>query len=371
MKVKFARRTSITVYVFSIFGFFLFFAAVAFGQGNDNLVLIVESKITLKPVAPGQAGWETTAKGQAYLRALPKGKFTGTGELYVTYDFLHHPNPYFKYSTLKGHGSFNVRGIKEGKNLRFWFERGNIPVEGTLTVSLAHLSEKKPYVTTFDPHTLAPGGPELERGVTIELRDGASGAITIPGSGKTTFTLYGAELWRVSVVGEETDNLQPYIKNNKLRNDSKELPIAVQFKWKLVGEFTVIGKGSNRSFFDGRVFSVSVDPVFLFEHDDLYKCNSEDCQEKKNPNDLVGQFLGGTVSGNTVRIKWPEFFPVECILCRPKELYLGGIPYRAKFGKKEFIDRISREELALRDGHAINGGIQDWMKYTITLKKLN
>jgi hypothetical protein len=35
------------------------------------------------------------------------------------------------------------------------------------------------------------------------------------------------------------------------------------------------------------------------------------------------------------------------------------------------MERISREELPLNDGTAVSGGIQDWMMYTITLKKLN
>jgi len=371
MRVKFSRLASISVYVLSIFGFFLVLATSALGQGNDNLVMIVESRITLKPAAPGQAGWDTKVEGEAYLRALPNGKFTGSGELSVTYNFLHTPNPYFKYSTLKGQGSFVVNGVKEGKNLRFWFERSNIPVKGTLTISMPHMSETKPYVTTFDPYSIAPGGPELERGVTMELRDGATGAIDIPGAGKTTFTLRGVELWRVSVVGEETDRDQPFIQNKKLRNTSKELPIAVQFKWKLVGEFTVIGKGANRSFFDGQIFLASVDNVLLFKYDELYSCDSEDCKESKNPEDLVGQSIGGAITGNVLRVKWPEFFPVECILCRPLQLYLGGLPYRAKFGTIEFMDKISREELPLTDGKVVRGGIQDWMKYAITLKKLN
>jgi hypothetical protein len=360
----------------AIFGIFIVFVFVIFlstlyGQVTDKLVLIVESHITLKPSVPGQAGWDTKVKGEAYLHAQPNGKFAGTGELSVIYELLHSPNPYFKYSAMKGRGSFLVRGIKEGKNLRFWFERGNIPAEGTLTVNMPHMSETKPNVVTFDPSTIAPGGPELERGVTIELRDGATGAIEVPGFGKTTFTLRGVELWRVNVIGEETDNVQPNIQNKKLRNESKELPIAMQFKWKLIGEFTVVGKGANRSFLNGQVFSALIDPVLLFEHHDLYRCESEVCSEEKNPDDLVGESIGGSVSGNSVHLKWPAFFPVECLLCRPQYLYLGGLPYHAKFGTKEFMEKISREELPLVDGSTVNGGILDWMKYTITLKKLD
>jgi hypothetical protein len=371
MKNKFAGLLSKSFYMFFSIGFCVIFAQASYGQGNDKVVLLVESRITLKPAVPGQAGWDTKVKGEAYLHAQANGRFAGTGELSVTYEFLHSPNPYFKYSTMKGQGSFNVKGIKEGKNLRFWFEHVNIPVRGTLTVSMPHVSETKPYVTTFDPHTIAPGGPEPENGVTIELRDGATGAIEIPGAGKTTFTLRGVELWRVSVVGEETDKVQPYIQNKKLRNDSKELPIAVQFKWKLIGEFTVIGKGGNRSFLNGQIFSALIDPVLLFEHHGLYKCQSEECPDTKNPDELVGQAIGGSASGNSVRLKWPPFFPIECILCRPQELYLGGLPYHAKFGTKEFMETISREELPLKDGQTVKGGIQDWMKYTITLQKLD
>jgi hypothetical protein len=236
---------------------------------------------------------------------------------------------------------------------------------------MPHISQNKPYVSTFDPHTLAPGGPESESGVTIELRDGATGAIDIPGLGKTTFTLYGVEQWRVTVAGTETDKLQPFIKNDKLRNESKELPIAVRFEWKLVGEFSVIGRGTNRSFMDGSVFLATLNEALQFKYKELYDCRQEECNDRREIADLVGQSLGGSVSGNSVRIKWPQFFAVYCIWCRPLQLYLGGLPYRAKFEAREFMDRISREDLPLTDGRVVNGGEQDWMKYKITLKKLN
>jgi len=352
-------------------GLSLFFVTIASGQIKDELVLIVESKITLSPVTPGQAGWETKAKGEAYLQAKSGGKFSGPGELSVTYDFLHAPNPYFKYSSMKGEGSFEVKGVKEGKNLRFWFEHGRIPVRGTLTVNIPPTSKTEPHVQTFDPHTLAPGGPELERGVTIELRDGATATIEVPGVGKTTFTLHGIELWRVSIVGEETDKYQPNIQNEKLRNESKELPIAVKFDWKLVGEFTVIGSGSNRSYLNGQVFSIDVQPILIFDHDDLYRCESTECMDWTKEGALVGKSIGGTVTGNSVRLKWPDFFPVECLRCTPRKSYLGRIRYQQNFGTKEFTGAISREELPLVNGKVVRGGVSDWMQYSITLRKLD
>jgi hypothetical protein len=257
----------------------------ASGQMDGRLVLIVESKIRLNPVTPGQAGWETEAKGEVYLQAQPNGKFSGIGNMSVTYRLLVSPNPYFKYSTLRGQGNFVAKGEKEGKNLRFWFEHRNIPMKGTLTISMPHISKREPYETTFDPHSLAPGDPLPRNGVMIELRDGATAAIDVPGAGKTDFSLYGVETWRVSVVGEETDNSRPYIQNPKLTNESKELPIAIRFQWNLVGEFTVAGRRGRRRYLNGQIFSATVVPVLQFKQGDLYRCEQYECTDRKNPAD--------------------------------------------------------------------------------------
>lgn len=360
-----------TVVVLAVIGVFLLSAAAAAGQTKDRLVLIVESKIRLNPETPGQAGWETEAKGEAYLQAQSNGRFSGIGDMSVTYRFLVSPNPYFKYSTMKGQGTFVVKGVKEGKNLRFWFEQGNIPVKGTLTVSMPHISKTEPYETTFDPHNLAPGDPLPGNGVMIELRDGAAAAIDVPGAGKTTFSLYGVEIWRVSVVGEETDSLRPNIQNPKLTNESKELSVAVQFRWNLTGEFTVTGRSGSRRYLNGHIFSATVNPVLQFEHWDLYNCESIECVDERNPDDLEGKPIDGTVTGNSVRLRWPEFFSVECIRCIPIKTYLGRAAYRQEFSAKEFMDVISREELPLVDGNVVKGGILDWMRYTIILRKID
>lgn len=343
----------------------------AAGQMDGRLVLIVESKIRLNPVTPGQAGWETEAKGEVYLQAQPNGKFSGVGNMSVTYRLLVSPNPYFKYSTLIGQGNFVAKGVKEGNNLRFWFESKNIPMKGTLTISMPHISKTEPYETTFDPHNLAPGDPLPGNGVMIELKDGATAAIDVPGAGKTDFSLYGVETWQVKVVGEETDNSRPYIQNPKLTNESKELPIAIRFEWDIVGEFTVAGKRGGRRYLNGQIFSAAVDPLLQFERRDLYRCEPFECEDRKNPADLEGLAIEGTATGNSVRLRWPEFFPVECILCTPIKTYLGRVVYRQKFGTKEFMEAISREELPLVDGNVIKGEIQDWMRFTITLRKID
>jgi hypothetical protein len=95
MKEISTRLASVSVCVLFIFGSSLIFALTESGQGTDTMVLIVDSKITANPATPGGGGWETKASGRAYLYAQPNGRFTGSGELSVTYDFRHPPNPYF------------------------------------------------------------------------------------------------------------------------------------------------------------------------------------------------------------------------------------------------------------------------------------
>jgi hypothetical protein len=86
---------------------------------------------------------------------------------------------------------------------------------------------------------------------------------------------------------------------------------------------------------------------------------------------LEGASINGKATGNSVRLKWPEFFPVECIMCIPIKKYLGRAEYRQEFGTKEFMEAISREELSLVDRNVVEREIQDWMRFTITLRKID
>jgi hypothetical protein len=269
---------------------------------------------------------------------------------------------------MQGQGTFKVKAVKEGDKLRFVFEPGTIPVEGQLIVSMPHVSKTQPNVQQFDPSTLAGGEIASHGGVAIPMRDGATATIEVPGAAKTTFTLYGVEMWRATVVGAETDDTRPFIQNPKLTTPSKQLPIAMRFKWNLVADF-VVSKGG--SYLRGEVFSANVDQEFQFRHEDLYDCRLVPCAGADQPDVLVGQPLPGAVGGNSVRLKWPTYFPSACVVCYPKKTYLANIPYRQTFGTKEFTETISREELPLKDGAAVQGGVPDWMQYTITVKKLD
>ena len=338
----------------------------ASGQSNDQLLLVIESEIEV----PGAAGGEyfQKAEGEAFLHAGSGGRFSGMGQMSVSYS----PQVYSQYSRIsevKGEGTFTVRGVKKGKNLRFWIEPGSIPLKGTITTTTPLGTEKAPYETTFDPSCFAVGKLETNSGVVIELRDGANREINHQNTGKTEFFLYGVEFWRVSVAGEETDDLHPSIKNPRL---DRKLPIAVTFKWNLAAEFTVAGKGGNRRYLDGNVFSVNVVPVFEFEYWNLYTCRMLDyCSGRDEPEVLLGKPISGKVAGGSVHLKWPEFFPLECVLCTPAKSYLGKVPYRERFGTKEFLYTVSKKALPLVSGNVVRGGIKDWMRFTVTLKRLH
>ncbi|UCE40889.1 MAG: hypothetical protein JSV17_15815 [Candidatus Aminicenantes bacterium] len=384
MKRKFSpsrARYIVSYVVFVFFGFLSTLTSWALAQSGQRMVLTFRTQGATKVISPyGPAGVSVKAEGYAYLIPGSQGKFTGTGDIYVTMDFDYKKTGTFSISQLKGEGPLEVVGETEGKYLRFYFKHQNIPCKGEIVVNAPAPmgTVKEPYEDNFDPHVVAPGE---NPGAKIELKDGATstfsygpksfgGGVQIM-SWRTDFTLDGAELWRVAIEGEEIDTTQSPIRNKKLQNKSKELPIAMQYEWKLIGEFALIGKGSARQYYEGQVFSANINPVILFDHWDLYRVEKMERSDDWDQEDLAGQPLGGKVSGSTVQLKWPEFDALERYVCIPKKSYLGKVPHRPNFESREFIGYISREKLPLVDGQVVTGGQSDWLKYKITLTKLD
>jgi hypothetical protein len=367
------------IFIF-LLAIFLFYPLASLGQSGQRMLLTFRSQGTMQAMGLyGPAGVTVKTEGFAYLIPGSQGKFTGAGEIYVTMDFNYPKTGVLSISQLKGEGTFEVVGKTEGKYLRFYFKHKNIPCKGEIVVTAPAPmgTQKEPYEDNFDPHVIAPGE---QPGAKIELKDGATGTFNFGPksyaggkqnvSWKTDFTLDGVELWRVAIEGEEIDTTQSPIKNSKLQNKSKELPIAMQYKWKLVGDFSVIGKGSARQYYEGQISSADIIPLIQFKHVDLYRIEKLARENEWNPDDLVGLSIGGKVTGNTVQLKWPEFNAPEYYVCIPAKSYLGNVPYRPIFESKEFVGYISKEKLPLVNGQVINGGMSDWLKYKITLTKL-
>ena len=361
----------------------LFFVSISVisAQTGQRLVLTFRSQGSMQVTGLyGPTGVTVKAEGYAYLIPGSQGKFSGTGEIYVTLDYNYPKTGVVNISQLKGEGPLEVVGETEGKYLKFYFKHRDIPCKGEIIVNYPAPmgTQKEPFESSLDPHVIAPG---KDPGAKIELKDGATATFAFGPQGyvggrqtfswKTDFTLDGAELWRVAVEGEETDTTQSPIRNKKLQNKSKELPIAMQYKWRLVGEFALIGKGSARQYYEGQVFSANIDPVIQFEHWDLYRVEKVQRDDDWDQDDLIGQSIGGKVSGNTVQLEWPVIDAPERYVCIPTKSYLGKVPHRPKFESREFIGYISREKLPLVDGQVLTGSQSNWLKYRITLTKLD
>jgi hypothetical protein len=366
------------------FAFFLAISLIfplgSFAQGGRKMILRFRSEGTMQAMGIyGQAGVTVKTEGFTHLIPGPQGKFTGDGVISVTMDFNHPKTGTMSISQLIGEGPLEVVGQKEGQFLRFYFKHGNIPCKGELVVNYPAPmgAQKEPYEDNFDPNTLAPGE---QPGAKIELKNGAVETFSFGpksyGGGRqnvswtTDFTIHNLEQWSVVVEGEETDTTQPPIKNKKLKTEKKQLPVALKYHWKLTGEFFLIGSKEAREYYDGYVLSSKIYPEIVFDFYDLYRW-SELPGEDWDEEDLINQTIGGKVSGNDVQLKWPSFTPKNSWSLAPRLSYLGQVRPQKNFKSGEFIGYISKEKIPLVDGQVVMMEVPTWLKYRITLKKLD
>jgi len=176
--------------------------------------------------------------------------------------------------------------------------------------------------------------------------------------------------WRVTVKGWEEDDFQPHIRY-KLAGQEKDLPVRMEFIWFLEAEFTVRKVKPSPVYDKGQVKQASLSPKLLFQGEDLYRCDIISCPDSWPISTFVGSYVDGKLDGQNLTLKWSSFDPVQCVLCKPKKTYLSQVPYRQKFGSREFMDVISKAALILKDGYSTSGQWHDWLTYTITLKKIS
>lgn len=367
--------------------FFILFYSISsqtLAQSEQKLYLSFNSTLSMKAGGPfGTTGMDIKSEGFVYLNPQKDGTFSGIGEIYITMIYLNSSNPAMSLSPLKGQGSIQGKAKRKGKYLNFWFEHGEIPCKGIMTLNYPPPvgTQKEEFVQNFDPHTLAQRSYDASFTVfDIELKDGAEKVVDYSSmpqtpqafSGKTTFYLDGIESWQISVNGEEIDNLQPPIDNPVLKETTGELPIAMKFTWKLVAEFSTLGKGASRRYFDGNVFSSVLNHGLVFKHDDLYKCSEKECEGNQDLNiDFTGEKINGKVSGNSLQLEWPNHVPLTCVTCVPRSIgKLGEKVYEWTFKSAEFLTSLSKEKIPLQHGEVINRTKEDWLKYKITLIKI-
>jgi hypothetical protein len=291
-------------------------------------------------------------------------------------DFNYQKTGLVSISQLKGYGPLEVVGKKEGKFLRFYFKRGSIPCKGEIVVNYPPPmgTQKESYEDQFNPQVIAPGE---DPGAKIEWRNSAGAELSYGpesygggvqnASWKSEFVLHNVEQWKIVVKGEETDNMQPPIKNKKLKTQGKELPVAAKYEWDLTGEFYILGVEGAREYYEGRVLSSVITSGIVFDFDDLYRWNEIPDTETWDTEGTIG----GKVSGNIVQLQWPKFLPKSSYSFVPRLSYLGQERPRRNFKSGEFMGYLSSEKLPLVDGQIVINEVFDWLKYRITLKKIN
>jgi len=179
------------------------------------------------------------------------------------------------------------------------------------------------------------------------------------------------EVWVIMVEGWEKDTTQPPIVYLDPSGSPKKLPVGMDFQWQLQGEFTIGKRKKTRNYKKGHIILANLISRLKFGGHDLYRCEQVDCLDQTDITVLEGAYIDGTLTGNNVRLTWRPHSPVACVLCTPKVSYIKKASYRQQFCSKEFIRRISEENLPLQDGYTVTGGTGDWLHYKITLVRLD
>jgi hypothetical protein len=356
----------------------LLFPLALLAQSGQKMILRFIAEGTMQAMGIyGPAGVTIKAEGYAYLAPGTQGKFTGKGDISVTMDFNYQKTGYVSISQLKGYGQVEVVGKKEGKFLRFYFKPGSIPCKGEIIVNYPPPmgTQKEPYEDQFNPQVIAPeGNPEAK----IEWRNSAGAELSYGpesyaggaqnASWKSEFTIHNLEHWKIDVKGEETDSLQPPIKNPKLKTQSKELPVAGKFEWELTGEFYIIGVEGARQYHEGHIVSSVISSGVVFDFNDLYRPQELPGPENWDTEGTIGGKMIGM--GNTVQLQWPKFIAKSSFSFVPQLSYLGQERPRREFKSGDFMGYLSSEKLPLLDGLSSTMEVSDWLKYRITLKKI-
>jgi len=191
----------------------------------------------------GSAGVTMEASGSAKIVITDKEILSGKGTMNVVITYEINPaNPSIKVTPLRGKGTFEMAGKRDGKNLVVVFKPGAIKCEGTMTVTLPGLySETSPFDSTFDPASVLPCDERLDR------REGASTQVEVKINtpmdkinGKSTITLSGGKNVKKIVETKSTTPKPNPADPNALSKGGQPNPkfTAKKNLWVLEMEFT-------------------------------------------------------------------------------------------------------------------------------------
>jgi hypothetical protein len=88
---------------------------------------------------------------------------------------------------------------------------------------------------------------------------------------------------------------------------------------------------------------------------------------------MTGSTIEGALQGKHVKLTWAGSTAPRtraCVFCKPLKSFLGKVPYKQEFGSGEFVYNLNKEVLPLQSGWTANRQVGDFLKYTITLTKI-
>lgn len=216
---------------------------------------------------------------------------------------------------------------------------------------------------------------ELKRDIPVHVQKSIPPGDNYRQDGLVSITIqFGEEeyqRWRIEIEGWERDATQPAIDYTDAAGAIKQIPVAVEFQWEFQGEFEIGRRKNTWNYKNGMITHTDLAPELMFNQHSLYTCDFTVCPDQTDiQTALQGAPITGQASKGTVQLNWPPYRPTACVVCYPDESHTSLL-YQEQFGTREFMRKISEEKLHLQDGYSINREIQDWLRYTITLTRLN
>jgi hypothetical protein len=181
------------------------------------------------------------------------------------------------------------------------------------------------------------------------------------GTGNTTrqatLSTVEEQTWRVSLSGQETDDVGGQLMYMKVKDKWKYQVVdyGVRFNYtKLTVEFTIKKVKGKWKYKEGKITSASVTPVQIFDPA-VFFVKGVVCKNCDKVNGLAGTSITGEVYGNTIRLIWPGIITTAVVQNKLKlehnskdESHKG---YSAnEFYSECFFDYACKHDLPLNEG---------------------
>ena len=129
-------------------------------------------------------------------------------------------------------------------------------------------------------------------------------------SRKMTLEVGEEQTWRVTLSGQETDDVGGKLMYMKIKDKWQHQVVSygVRFNFKMAAEFTIKKKKGKWEYKKGRITGASVNVVDMFDPT-IFFIKKIVCRNCGKVTGLQGRSLGGSVDGKTVRLRWPDVRP--------------------------------------------------------------